>query len=93
MLTINRDQTLSLKDRLSRGAELEACAEEVRKMLEIKNTLLWRADNACGCVGNGPANAIYAEVQTLEHVLVAIEQGDAPKAAAILDDYLEIMFF
>jgi len=91
MFTISRDQTRSLRDRLCNCGETEICIEEVKKMLEIKSTLLWRADYACGCVGSGPANSLYAEVQMLEDVLDAIECGDGMKAASILDEYVEIM--
>ena len=91
IFTISKDQTRSLRDRLSGSGQPESGIEEVKKMIDIKSTLLWRADYACACVGNGPMNSLYAEVQILENVLDAMENGDGLKAAAILDEYLEIM--
>ncbi|MFA4837711.1 MAG: hypothetical protein WC749_16800 [Dehalococcoidia bacterium] len=91
MLVISKEQVESLRDRLKNSGELGSCIEEVKRMLEIKSTLLWRADAACGCVGNGPANSLYVEVQLIENTLVALEQGDIIKGASLLDEYVRIV--
>ena len=46
MLLISEEQVKSLIDRLKSSSNLDECMGEVRKMLEIKDALLWRADAA-----------------------------------------------
>ena len=44
MLIISKQQVNSLIERLEDSIAIDACIEEIRRMLEIKSALLWRAD-------------------------------------------------
>jgi len=91
MFIISEAQIKSLKDRLNIPEERDACIEEVRKMLEIKSGLLWRADVAWCCVGTDMCNYLDAEVRTLEDILIALEKGNIVGGLLMLDAY-ESMF-
>ncbi len=90
MLMISREQVGSLVGRIGQGADA-SCLEEVKRMLEIKSTLLWRADAACGCVGTGPAHALYMEIQMLEDILGALEAGDIVRGVSLLEQYATVI--
>lgn len=91
MLIITKESVQALKERLKNPGEIRECKEELEKMLDIKETLLWRAENACSsCSGVGwelPAS-LFGETRILEEALFALEEGDAIKASSILDDYI-----
>ena len=51
MLLINDEQLKALRDRLANPEQRQQCLEEIQRMVEIKQTLLWRADAAQACCG------------------------------------------
>jgi len=87
---ISREQINHLIGRLQKGSELEACIDEVKRMVQIKSTLLWRADAACSCVGNGPATTLFMELSLLENALDCLEQGDVAAGASLLREFLDL---
>lgn len=91
MFLVNNEQVKALSDRIRAADNLAACKTEVEKMLEIKSTLLWRAEAACGCVGSGLANSLYTEVQMLEDVLDAVVGGETDRGSSVLDEYMDMM--
>ena len=75
-----------IKDLARRIREGEDVLEELKKVYEIKETLLWRAETAtCACVMNSdlPTRFCY-EVSYLEDAIKALEKGDRDKAAQLL---------
>jgi len=44
VLIISKDQVKTLIGWLADSAKLKSCVEEVRRMIDIKSTLAWRAD-------------------------------------------------
>ena len=86
MLLITRDRIDSVRADLARPAQIDRCREELRKMLEIKQALLWRADAGTCCAGPVVANSFFAEVQLLEKALEALDKGDAGTAASLLEE-------
>jgi len=86
VLLITRDRIDSLRADLARPAQIDRCREELRKMLEIKQALLWRADAGTCCAGPVVANSFFAEVQLLEKALEALDKGDAGTAASLLEE-------
>ena len=60
-------------------------------MVEIKSTLLWRADAACSCVGNGPASTLFMELNLLENALDLLEQGDVAAGTLLLEEFLDFL--
>lgn len=92
MLIITKEGVQALSERLKEG-KTDQCREELEKMLEIKDALLWRAEAAqcCCCVSWELPAHLAREVQLLEGALAALEEGDTGKAAALLEDYVSDM--
>ncbi len=60
-------------------------------MLEIKQVLLWRADEARNCCGWGVAACIGREVQLLESAVEAMEDGRSDEVMVLLDEYTALI--
>ena len=87
MLLITREKIEILKERLGDLGEASQCLEDVKKMLEIKEALLWRADVGTCCAGPYLPARLYGEVQLLEATLQALEEGDGTRAALLFEDF------
>jgi hypothetical protein len=87
MFIITREKIEALKQRLLDPAEASLCRQELQKVLEIKQALLWRADAGTCCAGPCLPSCLFAEVQLLEAALQALEAGDSHKAASLLEDF------
>ncbi len=88
MLIITKERVEELRRRLMNPAEIDRCRDEVRRMLEIKEVVLWRAEYGTCCGGgSGLSLELTSEVRALEEALDALEQGDITKAAATLGNY------
>lgn len=87
MLLIDDGQVRALKDKLFKPEQQQQCLEEIKRMIEIKQTLLWRADAAVACCGWPTIMRFTNEVQLLEGVLEAFQEQNIEKAAALLEDY------
>jgi hypothetical protein len=87
MFIITREKIEALKQRLLDPAEASLCRQELQKVLEIKQALLWRADAGTCCAGPRLPSCLFAEVQLLEAALQALEAGDSHKAASLLEDF------
>jgi hypothetical protein len=88
MLIITRELVESLRRRLLNPGEAGRLREELSKMLEIKETLFWRADVGPCCVGRAMSAGLFGEVQLLETTLEAFDTGDYRKAASSLDEFV-----
>ena len=87
MLLITREKIEMLRERLDDPREASQCLKDVKKMLEIKQALLWRADVGTCCAGPGLPARLFGEVQLLESTLQALEEGDNTKAALLFEDF------
>ena len=89
MLIISEEQVENLIAKLNDPAKLDESRREVEKMLEIKSTLLWRADGPRSCCGSlgGIKVCLDAEVRILEEVLDALDKHDVPRASSLLEEY------
>jgi hypothetical protein len=87
MFIITREKIEALKQRLLDPAAAGRCRQELQKVLEIKQALLWRADAGTCCAGPRLPSRLFAEVQLLEAALQALEAGDNHKAASLLEDF------
>ena len=87
MFVINREKIETLKGRLGRSDEASQCLWDMKKILEIKETLLWRAEVGPCCAGSSLAPRLFEEVRLLEKTLQALEKGDNGKAAMLFDDF------
>ena len=86
MLVITKQGVESLIRRLNDSTKLKQCCDEVKKMLEIKSALLWWAESG-KCCSWQPGACLAAEVQILEDIVVAVEEGNIPQASSLLEDY------
>jgi hypothetical protein len=87
MLLITREGIEALRADLAVPAEAGRCRQELEKVLEIKQALLWRADAGTCCAGQGVANRFFCEVQLLERTLQALDEGDTDAAASLLGEF------
>lgn len=88
MIVINKDTLESLKERITHRDETGQCLSDLKRMLEIKETLLWRADvSSCACVPREWVEALAWEVRLIEEALDAVDKGDRQKAISILENY------
>ncbi len=87
ILLIDKTQVQSLQARLTDSSQLNSCIEEVRRMIEIKSGLCWRADARASCCGPDVSLHLYGEFQCLERILRNLESGNISKATVLLEDY------
>ena len=89
MLIISKEQVENLIHKLTDPAKLDECRDEVERMLEIKSALLWRADGPQPCCGSfGEIKTCLAsEVQILQDVLNALDEGNISQASSLLTEY------
>ena len=88
MLIITRGGVEALRERLKNHGEAAECREELKRMLEIKEALLWRAEARTCC--NIPwdlRGQLDWEIRLLEGALAALEDGHGERASSILEDY------
>ncbi len=88
MLIITRESVRALKERLEKGQDLEECRDELKKMIEIKQALLWRAERSCACVGTTLPTSLAWEAETLEEALAAVDSGRVSQAVSLLDTFV-----
>jgi hypothetical protein len=89
VLIISKNQVEELIKKLADPAKLEECRDEVKRMLEIKSTLLWRAEGSQPCCGSfeGIKTCLGSETQILQDVLDALDKGDITRASSLLNEY------
>ena len=92
MIIINKDSIKALIKKLDGSGTVEDICAEVKNMLNIKQTLLWRADagTCCGSLEN-VASFIAREAAILESTLAALERNDKPEALRLLQEYQQIL--
>jgi hypothetical protein len=68
--------------------KLSEAISDIEKILEIKKTLLWRADagTCCGSLGN-IATSLAREISLMEKALKALEKNNTSEAILILEEY------
>lgn len=87
ILIISKDLIKSLRSRLLDSSRASQCREELERMLEIKQTLFWRADAGSSCVGRAMSAHLFGEVRLLEATLDALYREDYLQAAASLEEF------
>jgi hypothetical protein len=88
MMIIDKDSVTATKQKLDTG-KIPQVIKDVKKMLEIKETLLWRSEAMTPCCGSlcSITAHLAREVSLLENTLVALEKGDKTQAADLLEEY------
>ena len=87
MLLITEEGLESLKSRLLDSRQVDECREEIRRMLEIKEALYWRADVGACCVGNAMAAQFFSEMKLLEAALQALDEDDPHRASSAMREF------
>ncbi len=93
MLIISRKQVENLIKKLTDPAKLDESRDEVKRMLEIKSTLLWRADCSQPCCGSfeGIKTCLTSEAQILQDTLYALDEGNTQRASSLLTEYMNYL--
>ena len=93
MMIINKDSVSAAKHKLDDPGKTQEVIDDVRRMLEIKQTLLWRSDAMAPCCGSLCSISSYLthEVAILENTLAALENCDTSQAADLLEEYVHIL--
>ena len=88
MLIINKETVDAIRQKLSAPEKKQEVVDDVERMLNIKQTLFWRADaGSCGGSLCNLASQRDREVYLLEDILTALESNDNPRADFLLGEY------
>ena len=93
MMIIDKDTVSATRQKIADPKKLKDAIEDVKKMLEIKEALLWRSEGmapCCGSLSNVSAH-LTREVGLLEHTLAALEGGDKAHASDLLQEYITLI--
>ncbi len=90
---VNRESVLAARRKLEDPNRLAEVIKDVKKMLEIKDVLLWRSDGLATCCGSlaSLTSCLACEVDLLQRTLAALEAGDRDRAASLLDEYAHLL--
>ncbi len=90
---VNRESVLAARHKLDDPSRLAEVIKDVKRMLEIKDTLLWRSDGLATCCGSlaSLTSCLACEVDLLQRTLAALERGDTVGAARLLDEYAHLL--
>ena len=87
MLIITREKIEALLERLAGGCDAGDCREELQRILEIKEALLWRAEAGTCCAGPGLPSRLFVETQLLRAAVQALTEGDSGGALSLVQDF------
>jgi len=93
MMIIDKDSVSATKQKVADPKKIKQAIKDVKKMLEIKETLLWRSEGmtpCCGTLCNISAH-LTREVSILENTLSALENGNTARAADLLQEYINAL--
>ena len=93
MMIVNPDTVAATTRKIADPKKLKEAIQDVKKMLEIKEALLWRSEGmapCCGSLSNVSAH-LTREVGILEHAVAALESGDKAQAADLLQEYIDLL--
>ena len=93
MLIIDKDSVSAAKQKLGDPGKTQEVIDDVRRMLEIKQVLLWRSDAMAPCCGSlcSISGCLTHEVDILENALAALENHHRTRAAELLEEYVHIL--
>jgi len=93
MMIIDKDTVSATRQKIADPKKLKDAIEDIKKMLEIKEALLWRSEGmapCCGSLANVSAH-LTREVGILEQTLSALEKGNTALASDLLKEYLNLL--
>ncbi len=88
VLIVDADRIQNTILKLKNPDKLSEAKSDLKKMIEIKQTLLWRAEagTCCGSLGN-IATSLTSEIALMEKILNAIEKNNVDEAILELEEY------
>jgi len=93
MMIIDKETVSAIKQKIADPKKLKDAIEDVKKMLEIKEALLWRSEGmapCCGSLSNVSAH-LTREIGVLENTLSALENKNIALASDLLQEYLNLL--
>ena len=92
MLIVNPGSVKATREKLNDPARTQEAIDDIKKMIEIKQTLLWRADagTCCGSLCN-IASFLSREITILENALNALGENNKVEAIRSLEEYQQIL--
>lgn len=92
MLVVNVNTVKATRKKLDKPDKIDEVIADITRMIEIKKTLLWRADagTCCGSLCN-IASYLSSEISLLENALSRLEKGDRDAARQLLSEYEQIL--
>ena len=92
MFIVNKDSVKATRQKLDDPAKIKEAIADIKRMIEIKQALLWRADagTCCGSLGD-IASFLAREVTVLEKALNALQKDDKSEAIRSLEEYQQIL--
>jgi hypothetical protein len=93
MLIIDKDSVTATRQKIADPKKINQAIKDVKKMLEIKETLLWRSEGMASCCGSlsNVSAQLTREVNILENTLAALENSNTAQAADLLQEYLQVL--
>jgi hypothetical protein len=93
MMIINKDTVSATINKIADPKKMAQSLKDVKKMLEIKEALLWRSEGMASCCGSlyNVSAQLTREISILENTLSALEKGDKAHAADLLQEYLSLL--
>ena len=93
MLIIDKDSITATRQKAADPKKIKQAIKDVKKMLEIKEALLWRSEGMASCCGSlsNVSAQLTREIGILDNTLSALENGDTAQAANLLDEYITVL--
>ena len=93
MMIINKDTVSATRQKIADPRKVSLAIKDVKKMLEIKEALLWRSEGMAPCCGSlaNISACLTREVSILETTLSALENGNTSRAADLLQEYIDVL--
>ena len=89
---IDAERVKTIRNKLSNPVTIQGAVGDIKRMLEIKQSLLWRADAGTCCGNLCKINTSLAhEVTLLENALSTVANNNIAKAVRILKDYEQLL--
>lgn len=93
MMIVDKDSVTVTRRKLDDPSKTQQVIAEVKKILEIKEALLWRAEGMAPCCGTlcGISKHLAYEIEILQNILAALERGDKVQATDLLEKYVHVL--
>jgi hypothetical protein len=93
MMIIDKDTVSATRHKVADPKKISQAIKDVKKMLEIKEALLWRSEGMAPCCGSlaNISACLTREVSILGNTLSALETGNTAQAADLLQEYISVL--